>query len=377
MKILKKPWAVPACFALLAAVLGVMASPLSAQSPSFINATINYSVSPNLLSITGNDFSQSGAAPRVVLSSQTLTLVSWTDQTIVANLPNPLQPGSYQLTVKNSQGNSARFDLAYGAIGPQGSIGLTGAVGPSGPAGATGLAGATGPQGPAVDTTDLAKLDQMNTFTQTNTFQGMKSAFSSSPLFQAHDKDAYDPNQQTITPFDPNYPRGTVEFNTLVTNPSTGVAELHRWIFRTEDVQIMQASGTLMHELGHNLVLSHVGPDNVLHPVFAVDTGGVIRFKSDVRAFQISFYTPLSANSCAPDVPLLYTGAQLGDLVSLGLPVALAQIPGVQFSGYVSAVDQVSVRACNMSNSPVNPVPQDQTISVSVGLGASTFLVNP
>ena len=77
---------------------------------------------------------------------------------IVATLPSGLAPGTFDLTVTNSSGNSVVFDLTYGAIGPQGPAGAagpTGAQGPAGPIGATGpqgargLTGAPGAPGPA------------------------------------------------------------------------------------------------------------------------------------------------------------------------------------------------------------------------------------
>ena len=133
----------------LATVLA--ASPLMAQLPSVASTTINYSVTPNQITISGQSFGAS--APKVVLNNATLTLISNTNTTIVANMPNGLSPGSYILTVtpKNVL-IPAAFEVTNGAVGTQGPTGLTGATGatgPVGPAGATGPAGAAGAKGAA------------------------------------------------------------------------------------------------------------------------------------------------------------------------------------------------------------------------------------
>src|SRR5262249_15048401 len=81
-----------------------------------------------------------------------LTILSFSDSQVVAALPAGTQPGSYRLRITTSQGNFYEFDVTYGAVGPQGPMGLigpTGATGPAGSQGPTGATGATGPQGPA------------------------------------------------------------------------------------------------------------------------------------------------------------------------------------------------------------------------------------
>jgi hypothetical protein len=128
----------------LAAVL-LAASPMMAQLPRVVSATINYSATPNQVTISGHDFGTT--APIVVLDTTTLTLISNDSTTIVANLPIGLVPGSYGLRVTPKNAIPALFVMTYGAVGPQGPAGATGATGAQGPAGATGATGAQGPAG--------------------------------------------------------------------------------------------------------------------------------------------------------------------------------------------------------------------------------------
>jgi len=63
--------------------------------------------------------------------------------------------------VENSDGDKSKFDLAYGATGPQGPAGPQGTTGPQGvpgPAGPTGPEGPAGPSGAAVAYSDFAEL---------------------------------------------------------------------------------------------------------------------------------------------------------------------------------------------------------------------------
>jgi hypothetical protein len=95
-----------------------------------------------------------------------LTTGSWSDDVIVAFLPNGLQPGTYRMTVVRAKnGRPSPFDHldhadnladeidftwgAQGPAGPRGPAGPKGDLGAQGPVGPEGLAGAQGPQGPA------------------------------------------------------------------------------------------------------------------------------------------------------------------------------------------------------------------------------------
>lgn len=61
-----------------------------------------------------------------------------------------------------------------------------------------------------------------------------------------------------------------------------------------------------------------------------------------------------SINAAASeDLTITVTGAAVGDSVHLGLPAA--PTAGIVFQGFVSAANTVTVRATNITGSPVNP----------------------
>src|SRR5258707_1545173 len=132
--------------------LSFLASAVQAQStfPVINSATLDYA--HGTVTIAGANF---GTSPLVKLGTTTLTVQSATSTLIGAAFPSatPLSsftPGTYFLRASFSNGTTAIFTLALGAIGPQGPIGFTGATGATGaigPAGATGPTGATGANG--------------------------------------------------------------------------------------------------------------------------------------------------------------------------------------------------------------------------------------
>ena len=141
----------------------VLLTPLllsAASTPLVNNSTINYSLTPNQITVNGSGFSPKGIPPTVLFNNVVLTLVSFVDTQFVANLPAGIVAGTYRLRITNSMGNFYEFDLTYGAVGPEGPIGPqgpqgvtgpqgpAGPVGPVGPAGPIGPTGATGPAGP-------------------------------------------------------------------------------------------------------------------------------------------------------------------------------------------------------------------------------------
>jgi hypothetical protein len=67
----------------------------------------------------------------------------------VAKLPANLVPGTFKIVVMTTSGEKAKFDMTYGAVGPQGPSGPVGAQGQQGSTGATGPAGPAGPTGPS------------------------------------------------------------------------------------------------------------------------------------------------------------------------------------------------------------------------------------
>ena len=72
----------------LAITVFLAASPLMAQLPLVISTTINYSVTPNQITISGQNFGT--AVPKVVLNNTTLILISSNSTTVVANMPSGL-----------------------------------------------------------------------------------------------------------------------------------------------------------------------------------------------------------------------------------------------------------------------------------------------
>jgi hypothetical protein len=137
----------------IASVLLLVFCPLLAvaATPVVNSGAINYST--NQITLTGTGFEPAKTKPTVSFNGIALTVSTFSNTQIVANLPAGLTPGTFDLTVTNSQGLSVDFNVTYGATGPQGpagpagAAGAKGATGPAGPAGATGATGATGPRG--------------------------------------------------------------------------------------------------------------------------------------------------------------------------------------------------------------------------------------
>jgi hypothetical protein len=118
----------------------------SATAPLILSTVVN--TSTNQITITGRAFSPAGTAPTVMLANTKLTLVSFTNQTVVANLLSGLPAGSYRLSLTNSNSQTAVFNITIGAVGPPGPQGPIGPQGPTGPQGPQGPQGIQGPQGP-------------------------------------------------------------------------------------------------------------------------------------------------------------------------------------------------------------------------------------
>jgi hypothetical protein len=107
----------------------------AATSPVILGATINYTT--NQITATGLNFSPDNlSTPTVVLAGTKLAVISFTDKTVIAELPSAISTGSYQLSITNNQKLSGNFSITVGAAGPPGSpgpIGPQGAQGPPGP----------------------------------------------------------------------------------------------------------------------------------------------------------------------------------------------------------------------------------------------------
>jgi hypothetical protein len=110
--------------------------------------------------IHGNHFKQ-GHSPTVILGSTELTVKSYTQNEIVAELPElsaDFSDGDYRLIVSIGHGDNCKDEYCLtvgGAVGPEGPTGPQGPKGDKGDKGDTGLQGPqgekgeTGPQGPA------------------------------------------------------------------------------------------------------------------------------------------------------------------------------------------------------------------------------------
>lgn len=126
---------------LFAPLFGVAASTV----PVVQSGTINYLT--NQITLSGSSFEPGKAAPKVLFNGTVLTLISFSNTQVVATLPSGIAPGTFNLTLTNSSGNSIDFDMTYGATGPQGPAGAAGPVGAQGPAGQVGATGSQGPRG--------------------------------------------------------------------------------------------------------------------------------------------------------------------------------------------------------------------------------------
>jgi len=129
-----------------------LAMATSPNAPTIVNAAENSAGTQIVISGTGL-----GSTPlAVTLGAANLTVSTYSDTSITANLPPGTVPGTYLLTVQAGK-NSASFEVALGQIGPVGPAGATGAQGPAGP---------TGPQGSPA--TIPANLDTLSRALSTN-----------------------------------------------------------------------------------------------------------------------------------------------------------------------------------------------------------------
>lgn len=117
----------------------------AASGPVVNSGTINYP--KNQVTLTGSGFEPENAAPTVEFDGAALGLVSTSNDQIVANLPASVAAGTFKITVRTKGGESAKFDMTYGAVGPQGPAGLVGPQGQQGPPGVAGPSGPTGAEG--------------------------------------------------------------------------------------------------------------------------------------------------------------------------------------------------------------------------------------
>lgn len=72
-----------------------------------------------------------------------------------------------------------------------------------------------------------------------------------------------------------------------------------------------------------------------------------------IRTASASLNFPSITNATQADLTITVPGAAIGDEVVMALPAAPAA--GIVFNAFVSAANTVTIRASNISGSPVNP----------------------
>jgi hypothetical protein len=96
--------------ALSAGLTVLLAATLSATTPVLITSTkIN---SSKVLTVVGSGFA-TGATPTFIFNGHTLSVTSFTNTSVAATLPSTTRQGSYQVTIRNSQGRSATVSTTY------------------------------------------------------------------------------------------------------------------------------------------------------------------------------------------------------------------------------------------------------------------------
>ena len=126
-----------------------LAAPVwSTTTPVIFSTVINNS--KHQISITGNSFSPAGAAPTVALDNTILTLVSFTNNTVSANMLTGLKAGSYRISLTSSTSQTAtfhRYHWCCGACWSSGSNRTSRTNRSAGSSGASGCAGSNWPSG--------------------------------------------------------------------------------------------------------------------------------------------------------------------------------------------------------------------------------------
>jgi len=81
--------------------------------PAISSAVVDYPA--HQVTITGSNFSPAGLPPTLAFARSPLTLVSFTNQSAAASLPADFSPGSYLLSVTNSDNQTGTFSLTLNA----------------------------------------------------------------------------------------------------------------------------------------------------------------------------------------------------------------------------------------------------------------------
>ena len=131
-----------------------VAQTTASRAPNIDNVAVDSTVTPIRIAIAGETLG--ATMPVVTLDDRPLTVVTFGDRLVVAEVPADVSPGSYKLLLTNTTTRKkGSFITTIGAVGPQGPagpqglMGLPGAPGPRGEPGATGFTGPEGPVGPA------------------------------------------------------------------------------------------------------------------------------------------------------------------------------------------------------------------------------------
>ena len=84
---------------------------------------------------------------------------------------------------------------------------------------------------------------------------------------------------------------------------------------------------------------------------FVAGTGATVT--SVLTATSTIDFSSISANTTSDSSGITVTGAAVGDAVMVGVPATIAA--GLVVTGYVSAAHTVTVRAANVTASPIDP----------------------
>ncbi len=126
-----------------------------ADTPSGLDlviANVYVDFTNDTISVFGSNFNN-GYPPVVTLGGAQLSVISYSGDQIIANLPGDFPDGDHLLTVTTGTAvkNYDAYALTIGAVGPKGDKGDPGLQGPKGDTGAQGATGPVGPQGPKGD----------------------------------------------------------------------------------------------------------------------------------------------------------------------------------------------------------------------------------
>lgn len=96
-------------------------------------------------------------------------------------------------------------------------------------------------------------------------------------------------------------------------------------------------------------------PGTYINPTIVINGDGQISsITTTTLVLSQNVVLDFPSTSTTNDISFTLTGAEVGDAVVVGVPVA-CQIPGLIYTGYVSAADTVVVRATAISGGPHDP----------------------